>query len=131
MATMEARRAGAVDAIMLNTQGQVTESSTANIFMVEDGVLVTPPLEAGILDGVSRHVVIALAEREGIPFDARSFGVEELHRAQECFLTSTTREIMPVREVDGRTYPAPGPVTARLMDRWRAYVAEKRGGEVE
>jgi len=116
---------------MLNTEGKVTESSTANIFMVAEGVLVTPPLEAGILDGVSRHVVILLAEREGIPFEARSFGVEELHRAQECFLTSTTREIMPVREVDGRPYRAPGPVTARLMERWRAYVAEKGAGEVD
>lgn len=131
MAALEARRAGAVDAVMLNTEGQVTESSTANIFMVSGGVLCTPPVEVGILDGISRHVVITLAEREGIPFEARPFGVEELHAASECFLTSTTREIMPVRRVDGYTYPAPGPFAARFMKAWRAYVAERKNGEVE
>lgn len=121
LATMEAKRAGAVDAVMLNESGYVTESSTANIFVVEDGGLITPPEEAGILDGVSRFTVMELAFREGIRCDIKLFGPEALHGAEECFLTSTTREIMPVRRVDEFDIPSPGPVTSRLLELFRKF----------
>ncbi|MFH2001979.1 MAG: aminotransferase class IV [Planctomycetota bacterium] len=115
LAAMEARQAGAVDAIMLNADGFVTESTSANIFLVKGGGLVTPPVEAGILDGVSRHLVMELARENTIPCSETLFEPEALHLADECFITSTTREVMPVRSVDGHPIPAPGVLTCRLM----------------
>ncbi|MBU0755008.1 MAG: aminotransferase class IV, partial [Planctomycetes bacterium] len=122
LATMEAKEAGAVDAVMLNGQGYVTESSTANIFFAKKGGLITPPLEAGILDGVSRHIVMGLAKEQGIPCTEKLFGPAELHGADECFITSTTREVMPVRRVDRHPYDAPGPITCRLLECYQNYV---------
>jgi branched-chain amino acid aminotransferase len=126
LAAMEARRAGAVDAVMLNAEGNVTESSTANVFLVKGGRLITPPVEAGILDGVSRYIAMELAEKNGIPVELDHFGPSVLGDADECFLTSTTREVMPVRKVDDYTFSAPGPVTSRLMALYREYVQSGR-----
>jgi branched-chain amino acid aminotransferase len=124
LATIEAREAGATEAVMLNAEGHVTESSTANIFFVKEGTLYTPPLEAGILDGVSRYVAMELAVRLAVDCTERLFGPEELHAADEVFLTSTTREVMPVREVDQKPIPSPGPVTTRLLREFREYVRQ-------
>ncbi len=122
LASMSAREAGAVDAVMLNAEGYVTESSTANIFMVMDGMLVTPPIEAGILDGVTRHVVLELAREHDIRCECRCFDARELERASECFLTSTTREVMPVCRLDDVAIPAPGPITTRVGELLREFV---------
>lgn len=119
LAAMEARQAGAVDAIMLNGDGHVTESTTANIFLVRGGELVTPPVEAGILDGVSRHMVIDLARENGIVCHESLFKPEDLHNADECFITSTTREVMPVSTIDGHEIPAPGPITRSMMSLYK------------
>ena len=122
LAAMEARRAGAVDAVILNASGHVTESSTANIFIVKDGALITPPVEAGILDGVLRHTVLELAAKDGIECREELFGTEAFQSAEECFITSTTREVMPVRLVDQVELPAPGPVTKGMMERYKDFV---------
>jgi len=121
LATMEAKSAGAVDAVMLNAQGHVTESSTANIFIVNDNVLITPPEEAGILDGVSRYITIKLAADNDINCKEALFGPKILHEADESFLTSTTRDIMPIRKVDSFDIRSPGPITLRLMNLYRDY----------
>ena len=125
LATLEARKAGAVDAIMLNAEGHVTESSTANVFIVKEGTLITPPEAAGILDGVSRHTVLELARREGMAVRLDLFDAEALREADECFLTSTTRDVMPVNRVDDATYPAPGPLTRRIMKLFREFTRRK------
>jgi branched-chain amino acid aminotransferase len=124
LATIEAKEAGATEAVMLNAAGHVTESSTANIFFVKEGMLYTPPLEAGILDGVSRYMVMELALRFGIDCKEKLFESKELHAADEVFLTSTTREVMPVREMDQQPIPAPGPITSKLLAGFREYVRE-------
>jgi branched-chain amino acid aminotransferase len=89
---------------------------------VKNNDLVTPPLEAGILDGVSRQMVIDLASDQGLSCTQRLFEPGELHSADECFITSTTREVMPVRKVDHQTFKAPGPVTAKVMAQYRECV---------
>ncbi len=122
LASMEARRAGAVEGIMLNADGHVTESSTANLFIVKNGELITPPVEAGILDGVLRHLVLEFAKKEGIPCSQKLFGIDVMHNAEEGFITSTTRDIMPVRLIDGVRLSSPGPVTSRLMETLGRYV---------
>lgn len=125
LAAMEARQNGAVDAVMLNSDGYVTESSTANIFIVKDEKLITPPVEAGILDGVSRFIVMELAKKANIPLEERLFGPEELHHADECFLTSTTRDIMPVCSVDDYKIPSPGKTTLALMGLFKNYTENR------
>lgn len=121
LAVMEAKKKGGSDCVMLNAKGRVTESSTANIFIVDARVLVSPPVEAGLLDGITRGIVLELAEKEGILCEERLFGVDELRAADECFLSSTTREVMPVCKVDEQPFAAPGPVTRRLMDLYRRF----------
>jgi branched-chain amino acid aminotransferase len=122
MAMAEARAAGAHEALVRDAQGQVTEGVSSNLFTVRDGRLVTPPLAAGILEGVTRGAVLALARAKGVPVEEARLSPADLAAAQEVFLTSTHREILPVTRVgeaavgDGR----PGPVTRRLHRAFRA-----------
>ncbi len=123
LAMQEAIRRGADEALMLNHDGAVTECSQSNFFLVRpDGTLVTPPLDAGLLPGITRAFVLELAEGLGLAAAETSFGPAEIAVAQEAFITSTTREIMPVRQVDGRPIASgiPGPVTRRLLAAYRA-----------
>jgi branched-chain amino acid aminotransferase len=105
-----AQAAGANEALLLNGRGELCEASTANVFIVQDGVAVTPPLDAGCLAGITREHVLGLGAQE------RTLEPADVHGAQEAFLTSSTREIQPLVAVDGRAIGdgAPGPVTARL-----------------
>lgn len=122
MAMAEARAAGAHEALLVDAEGRLTEGVSSNLFTVRDGRLRTPPLAAGILAGVTRGAVLALARAEGVPVEEVRFGPEELREAQEVFLTSTHRELLPVTRVgdapvgEGR----PGPVTRRLHAAFRA-----------
>ncbi len=121
---MIARRRGAWEAVYLGADDHVLEGTTSNVFAVERGRLVTPPLD-GILPGVTRRVVTTLARRAGIPIVERSLGRRELLAADEVLLTASTIEILPVIRVertrigDGR----PGPVTRALQARYRRHVA--------
>ena len=132
LALREAHEAGADDAILLDLQGRVTEGTTSNVFFVQRGVLVTPPLALGMLEGVTRAVFIHIAREEGFILREEAHGPEALAAADEVFLTSTLREAMPitslvflesegerVRQVDGGR---PGPVAKRLRAAFRAYV---------
>lgn len=115
IALMEARRNGAGEAIMLNEHGDITECTTSNLFVVKDGVARTPALECGLLAGITRAFVLATAAEGGIEAYEDHLRREDLERADEVFITSSTRDIVPVRTVDALTFDAPGPVTARLM----------------
>ncbi len=121
LAHMEARERGWQEALMLNLEGHLTEASSSNLFLVLDGVLSTPAVSDGILEGVTRNAVLELAAAAGIPTLVASLGPEVLERASEAFLTSTTRAIGPIGQLCGRSLQVPGPITARLMELFRAH----------
>ena len=123
LARIEATNAGADEAILLNGRGHVAEGTADNVFVVRDGVLLTPPVSDGALEGITRAAVLELADTIGIPRAERSLGAFELYTADECFLTGTGAELIPVREVDGRAMSAcPGPVFRRLLTAFRGLV---------
>ncbi|MAT46616.1 MAG: 4-amino-4-deoxychorismate lyase [Verrucomicrobiaceae bacterium] len=120
VALAEARRRGAGEAIFANTRGELCEGTGSNVFLVSGGLLITPPLSSGCLAGVTRALVIELCEREGIVLEEKAVPISSLERAEEAFLTSTTREVQPIREVDGRLISnVPGEVTSRLQRSFR------------
>ena len=120
-AKIEANRVGAGEGLMLNTEGYVAEGTGDNIFLVRDGKLVTPPPYAGILEGITRNVVMGLARDMGIPVEERLFTLFDVYVADECFLTGTAAEVIPVVKVDGRTIGTgrPGEMTNRLIEAFR------------
>jgi branched-chain amino acid aminotransferase len=110
-----AREHGAGEAVFPNTRGELCEATGSNVFLVFQDVLHTPPGEAGCLLGVTRALVLELAADLGIPIEEAALPLDALHRAEEAFLSSTTREVQAIAHVDGQTLPAaPGPVTTRL-----------------
>ncbi len=121
LAKREATRAGAFDALMLNNEGVVTECTVSNVFFARHQRLHTPSLTCGILEGVTRGVVIQLAAECDIPVEEGAFPPAALLEADECFITNTSMEIMPVSEVDGKKIGKgiPGPITATLRDSFR------------
>ena len=125
----EANRDGFDDVLLLNERGEVAECTSANLFAVRAGALLTPPLSAGALPGVSRRVVLEAAPRHGLPAAEQTLRPEDLYAADEVFITSTTREVQPVAALDARVL-TPGPVTARVAELFRrevaAYVAARR-----
>lgn len=126
LAFMEARRKAADDALLLNHEGEVAEASGSNVFAVVEGRLVTPPVEAGILQGITRGFVMGLAEKEGWSVCERPLSLAALKDASEAFVTATTRSIMPVASIDGRPMgtAGPGPVTRCLMRRFEEAVGQ-------
>jgi len=116
LAKREAIHAGFDEAILLDTEGYVSEASGENIFMVKDGVLRTPPLTS-ILPGITREALLTLARDMGIPVWEEKFSLDDLYLADEAFLTGTAAEVTPVREVDGRVIGpgSPGPITKKLQ----------------
>lgn len=121
LASMEAHRRSAREGILLNTEGDVAESTHANVFVVLDGTLVTPSLESGVLAGITREVVLGLARDAEIPCRTDRIPGDRLARAREIFLTSTTREVLPVVRLDGRGVgdARPGPITRRIHRLYR------------
>jgi branched-chain amino acid aminotransferase len=121
LAVREARAAGAHEALLLDARGFVTEGSSSNVFAVKGGVARTPPLAAGILAGVTRGVVIALARAEGVTLEEVPLRPSELEDADEVFITSTMREILPVTRLGDHVVGAgrPGPTTYRLHEAFR------------
>jgi branched-chain amino acid aminotransferase len=124
LAKREALLDGYDEAIMLDTQGLVSEASGENIFLVRDGVLRTPPLHT-VLDGITRETVCELAADKGIPVEERSVTRDDLYIADEIFLTGTAAEVTPVREVDRRTVGdgRRGPVTKLLQEAYFSVAA--------
>ncbi len=124
LAKWEAIDAGVAEAVMLNHLGFVCECTADNIFIVRDGQLITPAEESGILLGVTRGVVLELAQTAGIPTRQTNLTRYDLYTADECFLTGTGAEIVPVVSVDNRSIGdgKPGAMTRRLTDAFHQYV---------
>jgi len=116
LAVHEAKQKGAQEALMLGRDGQILEGASSNLFIVKDGKVRTPELQRGILVGITRATVIAAAAEAGIEVEEGEVRPDDLYDADEAFLTSSIREVMPVVSADGRTIGsgAPGPVTKRL-----------------
>ncbi len=121
LAKIEANRAGVMEALMLNQEGYVCEGTADNIFIVKDGVLITPPIHAGILKGITRDTVIELAKKDGIPVVEELFTLHDVYTANECFLSGTAAELIPVIGVDSRTISdgKPGPMFKKLLADFR------------
>jgi branched-chain amino acid aminotransferase len=118
LAKIETHKAGYQEAILLNEQGFVADGSGENIFVVKDGRLITPPMSASILEGITRATIIELAADEGLEVVQRDLPRAELYTADELFITGTAAEVCPVNEVDDHPLGPPGPITRRLQDRF-------------
>ena len=122
LAKVEGLKAGCVEALMLNSQGNVAECTGDNIFVVKDGELLTPSIDSGILAGITRAVVIELAQQASITVRELTLSRHDIYVADECFLTGSAAEVIPVVKVDDRPIGSgkPGPVTQELIERFRA-----------
>jgi branched-chain amino acid aminotransferase len=129
MAKIEANNAGCEEAIMLNAEGFVAECTGDNIFIVKEGHLFTPPLSAGALYGITRRVAMDLAAESGLAVSEPNLTRYDLFNADECFLTGTGAELIPVVKIDGRVIGTgkPGPVTKSLVAQYHALT--KASGE--
>ena len=121
LGNQEALRKGAFEAVMRNYRGEIAECSTANIFIVKDGVALTPPSDAGLLVGITREFLFEVAQEIGVPMREQVLQDTDLFGADECFLTSTTRELVPIVRVDEHVIGSgtPGRITTTLLDAFR------------
>jgi branched-chain amino acid aminotransferase len=126
LALREARKKGAVDAVLLNAEGNVTEATTSNVFLVKAGRIVTPDTESGILDGVTRGLLLEALGHHRIPFEVRAVSEKEFLAADEIFGTSTLKEVIPITRLNGRDVGAgrPGPVTLAVRGHLRTRIEE-------
>ncbi|MCH1495226.1 MAG: aminotransferase class IV, partial [Rubripirellula sp.] len=124
LAKMEGLKAGCKEALMLNHQGLVAECTGDNVFIVKANRLITPPKEAGILEGITRNAVLELATEAGIETAEEPLTRHDLFVADECFLTGSAAEVIPVVVLDGRSIGdgTPGPITKQLNDAFRELV---------
>ena len=120
-AKMEANLAGVLEALMLSQDGYVAEATGDNVFIVKNGVLITPPIHLGLLEGITRNTVMELAEKAGITVLEKVFTLHDLYNADECFLTGTAAEVIPTVNVDGRVIGTgkPGKMTWQLINAFR------------
>jgi branched-chain amino acid aminotransferase len=121
LAKIEGIDGGCVEALMLNHKGEVAECTGDNIFIVTRGTLRTPPVDAGILEGITRNAVIRLAREAKVPVSETTLLRHDVYVADECFLTGTAAEVVPVTSLDGRAIGSgkPGPITCDLLERFR------------
>lgn len=129
LAKIEANNGGCEEAVMLNAEGYVSECTGDNLFIVKAGQMFTPPLSAGALYGITRSVVIELAKESGIAVTEPNLTRYDLFNADECFLTGTGAELIPVVRIDGRVVGTgkPGPITKSLVEKYKALT--KTSGE--
>jgi branched-chain amino acid aminotransferase len=126
IAMQQANQRGGEEALMCNYRGELSECSQSNFFMIRNGVLLTPPSEAGLLEGITRGFLFHVAREAGIEAREETLYPTDLETADEIFITSTTRELSPVVRVDDRIIGtgAPGPITLDLLARYRRYAWE-------
>jgi branched-chain amino acid aminotransferase len=126
LAKIEAVRAGCLEALMLNVNGEVAEATADNVFLVKRGVLKTPPTSAGVLEGITRNFVLELAQAAKVPVQEVTLLRHDVYTADECFLTGTGAEIIPVVKCDDRVIGAgkPGPITRQLRERFHQAVRQ-------
>jgi branched-chain amino acid aminotransferase len=127
LAKVEAVQSGYDEAVLLNTQGNVAECTGENLFIVKDGVLITPPLSSGALAGITRASVMTIARDLGYEIAETNLWRHDLYLADEAFLTGTAAEVVPIRSVDDREIGGRGPMTRKLQETYFAAVR----GEVE
>lgn len=127
MAYQEAYKLGAYDAIMLNQQGEVTEATTSNIWIIKDGTIITPPLKAGILGGITRACIINLCKTQNLSFAEETISPQQLFAADECFLSSSTKELIPVIQIDQNIIGEghPGPLTNKISQLYLNFVKNR------
>lgn len=122
LAYNEGEKEGAFETFMVNTQGHITEGTTSNIFMVKGDRLITPPANYDILVGITRAIVMEIAENIGLKVEEAGFDLKTLQGADELFLTSSTREIVPIRDVNGKTFNVQAfEKTKKLINEYKAY----------
>ncbi len=121
LAMQEAVRRGVFEAVMRNYRGELSECTTSNLFVVKGGTALTPPLDSGLLAGITREFLFEVGRDEDVPVREAVLHDEDLFGADEAFLTSTTRELLPIVKVDDRVIGTgePGPVSSRLLDGFR------------
>ena len=121
LAMQEALRNGAFEGVMRNYKGELAECTQSNLFIVKDGAALTPPLDAGLLPGITREFLFEIGATAGIPVREAVLKDADLLGADEAFLTSTTREVVPIVRVDDRTIGkgTPGPITQALLEAYR------------
>ncbi|MBT7608494.1 MAG: branched-chain-amino-acid transaminase [Bacteriovoracaceae bacterium] len=126
LAYAEAKKQGAFDAIMLNRDGFITEGTTNNIWMIKNKEIITPPLGAGLLPGITRQTLIELAKLKNLPVSEKNFTRDELYSADESFLTSSTKELVPIVKINGKSIGSavPGPLTRKLHQIYKDHVQE-------
>ncbi|MEW6055269.1 MAG: aminotransferase class IV [Bdellovibrionota bacterium] len=126
LAMAEARARGADDALMLNYQGFVTEGTTNNVYAVKGNAVLTAPLSVGILAGITRDWIFQICESEGVELKEKLFTVSELEGCQEMFLSSATKEVMPITKLSGKPIGdgKPGPVTKKLHQALKRLIAQ-------
>lgn len=127
MAYSEAKKRGAYDSVMLNKEGKVTECTTSNIWMVKAGQLLTPPLSSGLLSGITRRQLMGLCQEHDIDFQESEVSPEQLESADEIFITSTTRKVLPITRLNESSVGtgAPGPLTQKLMQLYEQHIAKQ------
>jgi branched-chain amino acid aminotransferase len=126
LAMQEAFRSGAFEGVMRNYRGEIAECTTSNLFVIRNGTALTPPLDAGLLPGITREFVFDIGADTGIPVEEAVLHDDDLFQADEAFLTSTTREIVPIVTVGDRRVGSgmPGAVTLALLDAFRRKARE-------
>src|SRR5208282_2519768 len=124
-AVAEAQRQGLDEVVLLNERGEIAECTAANIFVVKNGKVFTPPLNSGCLEGVTRGILFEIAPEGGVAVIQQALRPDDLYSADEIFISSTNRNLIGVGEIAGhKIAAAPGPVTHQLNDLFDAYVAE-------
>ncbi len=123
-AVAEAVREGFDEVVVLNERGEVAECTSANIFVVKDSKVLTPPLNSGCLEGVTRGILMEIAPEAGVSVLEQALRPEDLYSADEVFISSTNRNLISVGEIAGNKIATPGPVCERLNDLFDAYVAD-------
>ena len=124
LARREAKARHAYEAILLTADERLSDGITSNIYIVRDGKLLTPSRDAGIIEGITRGVVLDLAREIGIEVTEGLFDIDEIGRADEMFLTSSTREVVPIARVEGKPVgnARPGPITLQLLRAYRSAI---------
>lgn len=126
LALAHSKARGCGEAILANTKGELCEGTGSNIFIVVDGRLITPPLSSGCLAGVTRRLVLSACLRAGLSCYEETVSAEALATCEEAFLSSTTRDVHPISEIDGRALNAPGPITAQVQAAFERLAATMR-----
>ncbi|GGL23225.1 aminotransferase class IV family protein [Phycicoccus endophyticus] len=123
VALARAHEQGALEALFANTRGELCEGTGSNVFVVTGGVLRTPPVESGCLAGITRELVLQWCRAEALEVREETLPLEVLAQAEEVFLTSSVKDVLPVSVLDGRELAAPGPVTTAVREIWATHAA--------